>query len=81
MKPHTNVPTDFDVRRFKCHAKQPFESERIAGKRAEERQGQPGVPPLFPYRCAICKKWHLTRRPPEEQFKHKHKLVLRGATR
>ena len=45
-----------------CKSKHPYESERIARKKADELEQEYGSDKLRVYKCDICKKWHFTKR-------------------
>lgn len=47
-----------------CARKQPYESERRAQSVADKTRAL-GAPVLYPYRCTVCKHWHLSKIPPE----------------
>lgn len=45
-----------------CKSKHPYESERIARKKADELESEFGSDKLRVYKCDICKKFHFTKR-------------------
>ena len=44
-----------------CSMKVPHASARVAERAAVEGMERNGIP-LYVYRCAQCKRWHLTKR-------------------
>lgn len=62
FKDFKKTPEFIESVEFKmCKKKHPYESERIARKKADIQEEYFGYK-LRVYKCDICKKWHLTKK-------------------